>query len=956
MDYPVIADILRFVTLRAPQNIEHEKDIVHFIRDNRIQDTYLPVESHDAAQDTHQFQKSQTAQIIFNLVKNKVPQVNSNKDLLAGNRGIADDLKFRFSLDERTPIWIDEFVDVIRSHMVNFEKSRLRDELDAVVRKHFPSCGGISDYVEKIAQTNKEGIPIENGPSQFCMDLDQLFDQLYILYVCKRKYPLNLEYVLNGLRALHTIRFLNIENNNLERQERWLRGCLVSLLAWLKRLNSGGSLSSGSPKEQTDGPTTRCAVLKLTDNGRFPIPFVRLETKEDLATLFGATPSIHKLFSYLIGYYKPFNDLKPVGIGDLLVVRQFLKKYEAGEISHVENVLKGESKDHSFRRLDRTENTYYTEAEQVEQTQKELQTTSRYELKTEVSTTVQSDLSAQLQTSVSATYGMVSFAANAGVSYSTSKNESSRTACNFSKDIVDRAVSNIQKRVHEERTSKQIFEIEEIDKHGFSNVGGSGNIAGIYRWLDKHYIAQVYNYGKRLMFEFVIPEPAAFMKSVVERNQKMMAPPAPPIMPTAPDLPEGHVVKQEDVDKYAVQYHIDISGFEPEPRISRTISLACDIPAGTPGVTKSYTIDIPDGFCLASAKVVGHGGGVPNTLMTISIAGQEEEYRTTPVGNENYMEINTTFTDLEPVEKLLVMEVFAAGVCLGGFVLTAIVRPTPMGKAAWRNKAVGIIMNGYNTKMAEYKSEFTDYESKLQAYKASQDALAQGFNPKINEEIIKSELKKFCLSMITKQFASDAYQADDINFSAMSARSTGFDREGNRIPLVAGLDEKDKPITLENGFPAVEIDEARRKGVLIQFLEQAFEWPQITYLLYPYFWGNLPKWWFESQGYFNEPDPLYAKFLQAGSVRVLLAVHPAYETAVMHYLYTQEPWNGGEAPTINDPMYIPIYAELRNQQDDLNGAEPYGDPWDVVVPTSLIYLQSSDELPTFDTGDSGKTS
>jgi hypothetical protein len=34
----------------------------------------------------------------------------------------------------------------------------------------------------------------------------------------------------------------------------------------------------------------------------------------------------------------------------------------------------------------------------------------------------------------------------------------------------------------------------------------------------------------------------------------------------------------------------------------------------------------------------------------------------------------------------------------------------------------------------------------------------------------------------------------------------------------------------------------------------------------------------------------------------------------------------------------------RNQQDDLNGAKPYGEPWEVVVPTSLVYLQNNSDL------------
>ena len=39
---------------------------------------------------------------------------------------------------------------------------------------------------------------------------------------------------------------------------------------------------------------------------------------------------------------------------------------------------------------------------------------------------------------------------------------------------------------------------------------GKDHIAGIYHWVNKIYNAQILNYGKRTMAEFIVPEPAAF--------------------------------------------------------------------------------------------------------------------------------------------------------------------------------------------------------------------------------------------------------------------------------------------------------------------------------------------------------------------------------------------------------------------------------------------------------------
>jgi hypothetical protein len=47
-------------------------------------------------------------------------------------------------------------------------------------------------------------------------------------------------------------------------------------------------------------------------------------------------------------------------------------------------------------------------------------------------------------------------------------------------------------------------------------------------------------------------------------------------------------------------------------------------------------------------------------------------------------------------------------------------------------------------------------------------------------------------------------------------------------------------------------------------------------------------------------------------------------------------------------LYVSIHEEGRREQDDLIGATAEGDPWDVVLPTSLVYLQETAEIPTFD--------
>jgi hypothetical protein len=155
--------------------------------------------------------------------------------------------------------------------------------------------------------------------------------------------------------------------------------------------------------------------------------------------------------------------------------------------------------------------------------------------------------------------------------------------------------------------------------------------------------------------------------------------------------------------------------------------------------------------------------------------------------------------------------------------------------------------------------------------------------------------------------------------------------------------------------PEVDVFEALDEGPIIQFFEQAFEWDQMTYLYYPYFWGRKKNWLTTVN--LTDPDPLFQQFLTAGAARVLVPVPLAYIDSVQFLLQNplketelrKKVWRGGERPTLDDKdgLYVSIAEELRNRTDDLAGAIPEGDPWEFTLPTTLVWLQPDDKLPTF---------
>jgi hypothetical protein len=203
---------------------------------------------------------------------------------------------------------------------------------------------------------------------------------------------------------------------------------------------------------------------------------------------------------------------------DLLLVEQNLLHYEKGEIAHIENVLIGEIRERKHRRTLTREESIFTETETTEENEKDLTSTERYELQTESQKVIEESLSYEAGVTANV-YGVRwDVSANANVAGSTSTSESNASSSNFAREITTKAVSKLTNRTLERRFRRTVEETEENNLHSFNNVTGQDHITGVYRWLDKIYEAQVVRYGKRLMLEFVVPEPAAFYRYAAQQQ------------------------------------------------------------------------------------------------------------------------------------------------------------------------------------------------------------------------------------------------------------------------------------------------------------------------------------------------------------------------------------------------------------------------------------------------------
>ncbi|CAM2067206.1 hypothetical protein SCOR_17645 [Sulfidibacter corallicola] len=623
-------------------------------------------------------------------------------------------------------------------------------------------------------------------------------------------------------------------------------------------------------------------------------------TLVDLGGAWLARESFHST----IGYAKPdVSKIRGAGfqasVGDLLVVKQRLKAYQLGDIAHVENVLRGEFREREHRRLEQREEQTLLETEQETERERDLQSTERNEIQKEAEEVVRDRFNLEAGMRVSASFGpAVNFSASLNASYATSHESSTRQASRFAREVTERAAERTRERVREERRRRVLHEIEETNLHRLDNTGQTNqNVRGVYRWLNKIYEARILNYGQRMMFEFLVPEPAAwFLHGLLED------PPVDRVLkePIAPSH-RGSKLKPEHLTRGNYGQFLAAYGVTDAPHPPDTYTVVSHFEkqdgttAGNFGRAQKLVIP-PDyeaygGLVSTDYVMSGHG----KKGFRIVLGGSTYDF--TNAWGAEYHNFFRGYRK-EIALALSIMNVTSFGLGVDVFC-----RLTPEGLAKWQHKVFASIMEAYLKQKA-------DYDEEKEARQIAEGVRILGRNPGENRRLEQDELKKLTVSMLTGR------------------THPGFDVWSGKPPV--------PDLTL-----------AGPVGDYVRFFENTFEWDNMLYVFYPYFWGRTASW--TKALHLQDPDPDFAAFLKAGAARVQVPVRPGFEKAIAYFLQTGVTWNGGDAPLRDDDLYVPIVEEIMRRHGRGQKTEPYPDanakPWDVVVPTSLVVVQDLEEVP-----------
>jgi hypothetical protein len=492
--------------------------------------------------------------------------------------------------------------------------------------------------------------------------------------------------------------------------------------------------------------------------------------------------------------------IRPVGVLDLKLVETQLHSYELGEIAHIENVLASEFRERVHARQDTTEETTLVEQETTHVNERTLQTTDRFELRQEVSNTISEKLgvTAGMQMTVSGTG--FAFGANAGFAYTRSQDDAKRQSSEFAKEVVDKTVEKVESRVRQVRTSMRRVVLDESNTHRFDNTApGSTHRVGVYRFVDKLLDARLLNYGRRMMFEFMVPEPGAALRNVERQTSSK------PQAVTELTLgPKG--IDRSNYQQFAGLYGAREIRPPPPDELFATAILKRDTGAAPAAATGPATpaplllmaeIAIPSGYAATSCTISTAFTGAGETGVVVDWCVGEVD------NNGLVMLLPPGPTHRFPFPSPVVAEKIPARVLFSS-VLEAAASVTiechlrDWHWQLWQNETFGKIKEAYELRVIDVQEANRRLESQ-------QRRGIGAANPAANRRREREELTRGCINA----------------FNAMLLQGNYFDA-----------------LQVDDDGVVTDVDDALREGQTVRFFHSAFDWDQMTYELFPYFWGN----------------------------------------------------------------------------------------------------------------------
>lgn len=612
------------------------------------------------------------------------------------------------------------------------------------------------------------------------------------------------------------------------------------------------------------------------------------------------TPSTSAMFS-VVGH----QELESLGVGTLYVVEEELLHYELAEISDIENVMLGEEKSRTFTSSTETEQYEETETQESTEVVQDNQVNESYALSSEVSKTIDTSFNTAASVAVSASYGVVSVGANASFGFSSNTSLTESSAQSLSKDIVSQTVETVASQTREFRSYRVTKKVMNESMHGFNNVGGDGHVRGIYRWLDKVSQIKLYDYGEREFYQFSIPEPSAIYQHYLEEYYRV----------TDEYLPEFPDFTSADIDLYnyldlCSEYRVE--DVPQPPREVQTVGMAMNLPSIGEGDSQDNStrhvfrnainseLVVPDGCMVTKvwidAVTVGAGKiGNDEQRELHVVVGTYRWNKTNLDGDQDGFD--TSFDYSANFTQHIPIAVSTYGLDGATINVTARFERTSDALDEWRASVYQAIVQSYERLKLAYDQAEAAAESNSETHRL------RDMTSDEKDKVMIGELKRSCIDLLTR--------GDYMDYTSMN-------QSGDAAPFM-------------------RYNQAIKYGKYVSYFENCFEWDQMTYRFFPYFWSRESKW--SEKLTTTDSDSLFSTFLSSGAAQIIVPVRPGYEKSVRSYVDSGSVIESLDIPIMDLEDYYALEETYQRPYEDIKLV----DEWEVKYPTDLVYVQDAEE-------------
>ncbi|AEF56153.1 hypothetical protein [Marinomonas posidonica] len=595
--------------------------------------------------------------------------------------------------------------------------------------------------------------------------------------------------------------------------------------------------------------------------------------------------------------------LKLLGLAELMMLEHRLMCYRSGKLAYVENVMRGQTREIATSSVQESISAHTIGSHSQDKTNIEERLDGQSELspllgikKTFENIQQQYD-SSGLNVTLSGDYfelpGDYSGTESSPFNYVSDAQEFARSV---ERQFVDKLESSVDQRRHKLTNSMQ----SSSQMHRYENVNGQSHLTGLYRWISEVFSTHLYYEGERLMVEMILPSPAANFidrqNGLFDRNLHLPIAPYDPNATTPINSPAD--ITRSNYLPLSNEYLAENIKAPPAAEVTVSQTLI-----GNPPLTTT-TLKVPDQY-EAKSLDIAYAYLLPEGASAVTLdllIGDHTQSLSDPSPAHA-----SIIYQRDPGASLPVAVITTAVEYAVTLTLTCQLNDKTDIYIEWQRKTFDAIMAAYLRDKAHYMEAIEAQIDTLLPKK--RDSSGLGFQEQqLKQQGIQLLIKLFSQQTEIANPSESAWYGDVINFQ------------------------------------------------LIPFFDCALSWGDMTIAYYPDYFGpddsERPDWLKLEQKRQTTEDSAnnLSAFIAAGAARIIVPIVPAYTLPVIYYLKSEGLFWLGQAE--RTPVFVSEHYLVSNWKDFLIQKNTRKDiqQWQTEIPTSMMILDSSDTLPSFDQG------